>query len=174
MFDAKTKTDGSPGTIVGANVRLTGTLKDTNEITIYGEVQGEVISDKFVNIAQSAKVIGPVIANSVNVAGTVNGEITAKDKLEIAETGEVIGSITTNDLVILSGAKFNGKCKMKSEEAQKEHKDKIAPEKTEAIDNEKKEEPKEKTVVKKEEPKVEDKPKEDIFKELKKKKYELE
>lgn len=170
MFDAKTKTDDSPGTIVGANVRLTGTLKDTNEITIYGEVQGEVISDKFVNIAQSAKVIGPVIANSVNVAGTVNGEITAKDKLEISETGEVIGSITTNDLVILSGAKFNGKCKMKSEEAQKEHKEKPL-EKTEAIENEKKEEPKEKTEVKKEEPKA---PKEDIFKELKKKKYELE
>jgi len=171
MFDAKTKNDDSPGTIVGANVRLTGTLKDTNEITIYGEVQGEVISDKYVNIAQSAKVIGPVLANSVNVAGTVNGEITAKDKLEIAETGEVIGSITTNDLVIISGAKFNGKCKMKSEEAQKESKEKISPEKTAEIEEPKKETTKEKNEIKKDDSKT---PKEDIFKELKKKKYELE
>lgn len=169
MFDAKTKTDDSPGTIVGANVRLTGTLKDSNEITIYGEVQGEVISDKYVNIAQSAKVIGPVVADSVNVAGTINGEITAKNKLEISETGEVIGSITTNNLVIQSGAKFNGKCKMKSDEVQKEKIEK-EPE-IKAQIKETKEEPKEKTIVKKEEPKIQ---KEDIFKEIKKKKYELE
>ena len=35
-----------PGTIVGANVKLVGTLADANEIVIHGRIEGEVVSDK--------------------------------------------------------------------------------------------------------------------------------
>jgi len=180
MFDAKSKADDGPGTIVGANVKLTGTLKDSNDITVYGQVQGEVISDKFVIVANSAKVTGPIIAKSVSVAGTVNGEITAKEKLEILETGKVIGSIDANDLIIKSGALFNGKCKMKNDEAplkaaqtaEKEATEEfIKPKKDKDDKNNEKlsEEIVEKT---KKEDKI--KTEEDPFKTLKKKKYELE
>ncbi len=101
-----------PGTVVGANVKLTGTISDVNDITVHGTVEGEVISDKTVVIAETAAVKGPVTAQVVSISGRVNGSITAHQKLELLPTGQINGSITTKDLNIKSGAVFNGKCTM--------------------------------------------------------------
>ncbi|MEK7184255.1 MAG: polymer-forming cytoskeletal protein [Patescibacteria group bacterium] len=101
-----------PGTVVGSNVKLTGTISDVNDITIHGTVEGEVVSDKTVVIAETASVKGPVTAQVVSVSGRVNGSITAHQKLELLPTGQINGSITTKDLNIKSGASFNGKCNM--------------------------------------------------------------
>lgn len=101
-----------PGTVVGANVKLTGTISDVNDITVHGTVEGEIISDKTVVIAETASVKGPVTAQVVSVSGRVNGSITAHQKLELLPTGQIQGSITTKDLNIKSGASFNGKCTM--------------------------------------------------------------
>ncbi len=115
MFDKDAKATG-PGTVVGVNVKLTGILKDTNEITIHGSVDGEVVSANSVMIAETASVKGPVVAKNVVVAGKVNGSIEAIEKLEILSTGKVQGSIAAKDLTIKSGAQFNGKSKMLTEE----------------------------------------------------------
>lgn len=115
MFENKTQPVEGPGTVVGTNVKLAGTLKDTNDITIHGQVEGEVISDKHVTIAHEAKVKGPIKAASVTISGSVMGEISASKSVEILETGNVNGSVETKTLVIKSGANFNGKSKMKTE-----------------------------------------------------------
>lgn len=101
-----------PGTIVGANVKLVGTLSDANEIVIHGKIEGEIISEKSVVISETAYVKGPVSAELVQVAGEVHGSIVATGKLEILPTGKVIGSTTTKDLSIRSGALFVGKSNM--------------------------------------------------------------
>jgi len=101
-----------PGTVVGANVKLTGTISDVNDITIHGTVEGEIISDKTIVIAETATVKGPITAQVVSVSGRVNGSITAHQKLELLPTGQINGSIATKDLNIKSGASFNGKCTM--------------------------------------------------------------
>ncbi len=105
-----------PGTTVGVNVALTGTLKDQNDITIYGMVDGEVICERSVVIGETAQVKGPIRGQIITISGTVRGSIEALEKLEILETGKVLGSITTKDLVIHSGAKFVGKSEMSIEE----------------------------------------------------------
>lgn len=104
-----------PGTVVGVNVALSGTLKDQNDIVVHGMVDGQVISDKSVSVGQSAQVKGPVKASTVTVAGTVRGEISAAERLEIMETGKVFGSITTKDLIVRSGAIISGKVEMATE-----------------------------------------------------------
>ncbi len=114
MFESKSKPIEGPGTVVGANVRLSGILSDINDINIHGQVEGEVISEKTVIVAKTAFVKGPIHAKVLSVAGKVQGDIACSEKVEIVESGEISGSITTNDLVIKSGAIFNGKCKMKS------------------------------------------------------------
>lgn len=107
------QTDG-PGTIVGVNVALNGTLKDQNDIIVHGMVDGEVISDKSITIGQSAQVKGPVRGNLVTVAGVVRGSVEAQEKLEILETGKVLGSIDAKDLLVHSGATIVGKITMPS------------------------------------------------------------
>jgi cytoskeletal protein CcmA (bactofilin family) len=104
-----------PGTIVGVNVALSGTLKDQNDIAVYGMVDGEVNSEKSITVGQSAQVKGPVRGQVVTIAGTVHGEIDAAEKLEILETGKVYGSIATKDLVVRSGAFIDGKVVMGGE-----------------------------------------------------------
>lgn len=106
------KNVSGPNTVVGANVKLVGTLYDANEITIHGKIEGEVQSDKAVIITETAYIKGPVTADTVQVAGAVHGSITATGKLEILPTGKVYGSMTTKDLSISSGAIFIGKSTM--------------------------------------------------------------
>lgn len=103
-----------PGTTVGVNVALSGTLKDQNDISVFGMVEGEVISERSVIIGQTAQIKGPVKGELVTVAGVVRGAITANEKLELLETGKVFGSISTKNLVIHSGATFVGKSEMPS------------------------------------------------------------
>ena len=118
MFDKSTSEESSmsPGTVVGGNVKLTGTLKDVNDITIHGQVEGEIISDRIVTIAETAKVKGPITATSITISGTVNGDITASEKCELLPSARVSGSITTADLSIKSGAVFNGTSTMSATE----------------------------------------------------------
>lgn len=104
--------NSGPGTTVGVNVSLSGTLKDQSDISVFGMVEGEVISEKSVTIGQSAQVKGPVKGELVTVSGVVRGAITASEKLELLETGKIFGSISTKNLVIHSGGIFVGKSEM--------------------------------------------------------------
>lgn len=107
-----------PGTVVGVNVALSGTLKDQNDIAVYGMVDGEVVSDKSVTVGQTAQVKGPVRGKVITIAGVVRGSIDASEKLEILETGKVFGSIATKDLVVRSGAVIAGKVAMGVEDVE--------------------------------------------------------
>lgn len=101
-----------PGTIVGTNVRLTGILKDTNDITVHGKVEGEVVSDHNVTVSETAEIKGPITALNVTIAGKVTGSVTAAQKIEILPTGKIFGAITMKELIIRSGAVFIGKSTM--------------------------------------------------------------
>lgn len=105
-----------PGTVVGVNVALTGTLKDQNDISVFGMVDGEVISEKSVMVGQTAQVKGPVKGALVTIAGTVRGAVEATEKLEVLETGKIYGSVMAKDLVVRSGAMLTGKIMMDSAE----------------------------------------------------------
>ncbi|KKQ73995.1 MAG: hypothetical protein US94_C0017G0008 [Berkelbacteria bacterium GW2011_GWB1_38_5] len=112
MLGDKRPNATGPGTVVGANVKLVGTLQDASDITIHGRIEGEVISNQSINVTETAYIKGPISADIVNIAGKVRGSITATGKLEIMPTGKVFGSITSKDVSIKSGAIFVGKCTM--------------------------------------------------------------
>lgn len=108
----KEETAEAVSTVVGSSVKLTGSLKDTADIVVHGQVEGEVASDQNVVIGETARVKGPVIAQNVSVSGEVEGSVEASQKLEVHPTGKIFGNIKTNDLVIHSGATFVGKSAM--------------------------------------------------------------
>ncbi|MBM2820526.1 MAG: hypothetical protein HW405_286 [Candidatus Berkelbacteria bacterium] len=120
MLGNKPSGPSGPGTVVGANVKLVGTLQDASDITVHGRIEGEVISSQGINITETAYIKGPVSGEIVIVAGKVRGSITATGKLEIMPTGKVFGSITSKDLSIRSGAIFIGKCTMPEGEKEDE------------------------------------------------------
>lgn len=103
--------------MVGANVKLQGTIRDSSDIIVYGQVEGEVISDESVTVEQNASIKGPVTAQVVTLSGTIKGAVEAKQKLEILPSGRIAGSIATANLIIHSGAIFNGKSTMADKDA---------------------------------------------------------
>lgn len=101
-----------PGTIIGGNVILTGTLKDAGDIAIHGKVEGEITSERSVIVGETAEIKGPISGQIVTIAGVVRGSIDAGQKLELLPTGKVYGSISCRELIIRSGALFVGKSVM--------------------------------------------------------------
>lgn len=115
VFDKRetpTNAHNGTGTIVGGNVKLTGILKDSNDITIHGQVEGEIASDRNVTVSETAEIKGPISAQNVVIAGKVTGSIVAREKVELLATARVYGGLTMTDLIIRSGAIFIGKSTM--------------------------------------------------------------
>ncbi len=99
-------------TIIGANVELTGSLKNQGSIHINGKVTGDITSDATVVVGEQAMVMGPIIARSVIVSGMVHGSIVAHDLLELEPKSSVQGDISAARLNIKTGATFNGTSQM--------------------------------------------------------------
>lgn len=108
------------GTIVGSSVHLTGAIKDSSDITIFGSVDGEVSSEQKIIIEETAQIKGPVKANEVIISGMVNGTVTATQRLELNQTAAVKGNIDTSELLIHAGATFIGKCNMPDKKVKSE------------------------------------------------------
>ena len=104
--------NSSEGTIIGAGVKLIGSLKDEGPITINGEVKGDITSSESIFVGEDAFIQGPISAQFITVSGAVEGEIKASETLEITPTGKVSGKIDTKTLIIRPGALFIGQCKM--------------------------------------------------------------
>ena len=101
-------------TIIGINVVLKGNLRNKGSIQINGTVEGEVKSDENINIGETAKIKGPIMAKTIEISGEVKGIIEAIDKLEINPTGRITGDISAKSLIIKQGAVFVGKSNMLS------------------------------------------------------------
>lgn len=125
-------------TVIGLNVSLKGNLKNKGSIQINGTVEGEVRSDESINIGETAKVIGPVVAKTIEISGEVKGTIEATEKLELNPTAKIVGDINAKNLVIKSGAVFIGKSNMPQDVAPSETvKAELKKEKTEEKEEEK-------------------------------------
>lgn len=99
-------------TMVGEDVELAGSIKNSGSILINGTVKGDVISDESVVVGVNAKVIGPIKAQHVQVAGAVEGSIEASDTLEMLPESRVDGDVKVKILHVQPGAIFNGSSAM--------------------------------------------------------------
>jgi cytoskeletal protein CcmA (bactofilin family) len=74
-----------------------------------------VRSDAEVSIGEQGSVEGEIEARRILVSGHFKGTIGA-ERLEIAAGGRVDGDVEVGELVIESGAQFNGSSKIRSQE----------------------------------------------------------
>lgn len=112
-------------TIIGLNVVLKGNLKNKGSIQINGTVEGEIRSDENICIGETAKIKGPVVANTIEVSGEINGLVEALERLELNPTGKIVGDINAKSLIIKQGATFVGKSIMPSDSPKEKEEVKI-------------------------------------------------
>ena len=111
--------DNSNGSnnIIGEGSTLTGNLNSSGNIRLEGKVKGDITSSSKVACGETSLVDGNVTADNAEIAGKVTGKVTVNDLLILKSSAKIQGDISTNNLVIESGASFNGACAMGTEES---------------------------------------------------------
>ena len=103
-------------TVIAGGTKLVGDLALSDNLHIDGHLEGAVRSDAEVSIGEQGSVEGEIEARRILVSGQFKGGIEA-ERLEIAAGGRVDGDVVVGELVIESGAQFNGSSKIRGQEA---------------------------------------------------------
>lgn len=104
------------GTIIADDVEFDGEMIFEHPVLIRGKVKGSISSQDDVFISEEAVVNADIDAKRVSIKGRVNAAINARLRLELFKTAFVKGPIHTPDLIVQSGARFNGPCTMPIQE----------------------------------------------------------
>lgn len=102
-------------TVIAAGTKLVGDFALSDNLHIDGNVEGNVKSEAEVSIGEQGNFEGDIAASKVLVSGRFSGKIDA-ERLEIVATGSVSGTVSVGQLVIESGAQFDGTSKIKGHE----------------------------------------------------------
>ncbi len=95
---------------IGKSILIQGDLTSSEDLTIAGQVEGDIsVPEHSLIINPQARIHGNIVARFVVVQGSVTGTITAAERVEIAETGVVDGDIITRRKAIAEGAILRGK-----------------------------------------------------------------
>jgi cytoskeletal protein CcmA (bactofilin family) len=103
-------------TVIGDDIDFKGTLKFKNSLKIKGKFEGKIISDGQLIIGRESVTSADINASVVSVSGTVNGKIRAGRKIEFFKKCKISADLVSPEIVMESGAVFNGTCIMDTEQ----------------------------------------------------------
>lgn len=106
-------------TVIGSAVKIKGDLVSSGNISIYGQVEGNVQTDGDILVGDSAKLTASLSAQNAQISGIVKGNVAVTGLLKLTSTGNIHGDITAQTLEIEAGATFTGKCSMAKEKVEK-------------------------------------------------------
>lgn len=98
---------------IGKSVVIKGDLSGSEDLTIDGQVQGQIeLKQHILTVGPQGRIRAKIFAKIVVVLGEVVGNIKASDKVSIRDTGAVEGDIVAPKVAISEGARFRGKIDM--------------------------------------------------------------
>jgi cytoskeletal protein CcmA (bactofilin family) len=100
-------------TLIGEGCRVDGNIFVPTTARIDGTITGDLKGDSGIIVGNTGKIEGNLTSPEVIVYGSIKGNIEC-DKLELKRGSDVSGDISVSSFITEQGAKFNGKCKMKS------------------------------------------------------------
>ena len=93
--------------VIGADLIIVGNLQSRGEVTIEGQVQGDLQAARIV-VGPNARITGGIVADDVVVQGTVMGSIRG-NRVTLQSQSKVEGDVFHQSLAIEQGAFFEGK-----------------------------------------------------------------
>src|SRR4030095_389345 len=103
-------------TLIGEGCKVEGNFFVPTTTRIDGTIKGDLTGEIGVIIGSQGHIEGNVLSAEVVVYGNIKGKIEG-DKLDLKRGSTVTGDLTVNILMTEPGASFNGKCSMKTQEA---------------------------------------------------------
>jgi len=105
--------------IIGEGANINGIIKENNEISIQGTVEGD-IECKNLMVGKSGILKGKIKTDSLSVEGNVEGELIVKGLLKLMTSGTVSGKISYGSLQINEGGKLMGELDYKDKKVLQE------------------------------------------------------
>lgn len=101
-------------TVVAEDVHFDGELAFDRSLVVKGRLEGTISSsgDLFVN--EGASVDATIKAALISVRGSVQGQLIARERIELFSSAVVEGTLQAPDLIVQSGCRLNGECRMTS------------------------------------------------------------
>ena len=94
----------------GKTLWLKGDLRTTEDITIDGRLQGNILCDGCaIVLAASADVTGDILARDITVFGRSAGQLTATEVVDVRDGANVTGRVVSRRFILEPGATFNGR-----------------------------------------------------------------
>ena len=98
--------------ILGPEVEISGDVKVTGDLLIYGKVYGNIISKGAVNSAKGSLIKGDISSENASISGTVEGNLDVQSKVVLGRNSYLTGNLKAAIITIEEGAKFDGMCSM--------------------------------------------------------------
>ena len=109
--------------IIGEGATINGTIKENNEISIQGSVEGD-IECKDLMVGKSGTLKVKIKTDSLSVEGNIEGALSVKGLLTLMSSGTISGKIAYGSLQIHEGGKLTGELDYKDKDVlQEEFKD---------------------------------------------------
>jgi len=97
---------------IGAGTSIEGQIKCDGDIRIDGNVKGTVTSKAKIVVGPTGVIEGDLICENADVSGKVFGKVNADEMLFLKASAYLEGDMTVGKLVVETGARFNGGCRM--------------------------------------------------------------
>lgn len=108
-FTAPLARDGGSKNLLSSDVKIEGSITFQNDLTIDGEVKGNINSPGTLTIGENANIQAEIKTKSVTVHGKVTGNITVDDRCELGARAVLNGDLKAARLTIAEGATFVGR-----------------------------------------------------------------
>jgi cytoskeletal protein CcmA (bactofilin family) len=113
--DTPARTVAAPaGANLGSSLFLKGEISGSEDLVLYGRVEGKVsVPGHVLTIAPNAQISAEVLARTMIIHGSMTGNVTATERFEIRSTGRMMGDVTCPSVVMSEGSEFSGRVDMR-------------------------------------------------------------
>lgn len=95
-------------TVLGPDVKIKGQISLDNDAVIMGEVSGQIRVGGMLELTESSRVEGLVIAGGLRLGGQAKADIVAEHGMELLASAQLTGHLYTSRLSVVDGAMFEG------------------------------------------------------------------
>jgi cytoskeletal protein CcmA (bactofilin family) len=106
-------------TVLAEDIDFQGKLTFSEPLMIKGRFSGEIQSTNNLYIGKDAVVKAQIEADLVSLKGKVKGNVKAHERVELFSSASVDGDISAPNMVMESGCRINGMCRMQTDGADK-------------------------------------------------------
>jgi cytoskeletal protein CcmA (bactofilin family) len=101
-----------PTTVITAGTHLEGGLRSKDDLHVEGRVDGAIVGEAAVEVAEGAQVGGDVWGREVTIAGVLRQNVHATSAVHLLATAEVYGDIVAPRITVEDGAVLEGNVKI--------------------------------------------------------------